>query len=120
LTEREKTKTTQQEIVNREFVERLVEDIRLSALNIAVTASKLSIEGESRVVIRRRIGELVNLSLDTVNHLAMVMKKMSGESHEGDLDPGEHLAEVRKIEQTINRKVAEIAQLLADSGMEIP
>lgn len=118
MTEKQKTGLGQPARIDMGTVESLIEDIRLAALNIAITASKLSIEGDSRIVIRRKIGELVSLSLDTVNQLAQVMKKVNGESQQTDLDPEEHYAEVKQIEVTINRKVAEIAQLLAAAGLD--
>ncbi len=118
MTEKQKTGFGQPTKIDKSKVEGLIEDIRLAALNIAITASKLSIEGDSRIVIRRKIGELVSLSLDTVNQLAHVMKKMTGESQEAERDPEEHYAEVKQIENTINQKVAEIAQLLAAAGLD--
>jgi hypothetical protein len=105
--------------VDRQAVESLVEDIRLISLNMAISAAKLNIEDNSRKIARRKISELVNLSLDTVNHLARVLKALNSGKDSEENDPAENLTQLEEIEATISRRAQEIVQLLSDANSNV-
>jgi hypothetical protein len=97
---------------DRWAVEGLVEDIRLMSLNIAIAAAKLRIESDSKAALRSKVSELVNLSLDTVNNLARVLKALNTGRTSGANDPAEQLTELQRIEKAIFRRAREIAKIL--------
>ena len=110
-----KLETAHASQVDRQAVKSLVEDIRLISLNMAISAAKLNFEDNSRKIIRRKISELVNLSLDTVNHLARVLKALNSGEDSEENDPAEHLTQLEEIEATISRRAGEIVQLLSEA-----
>ena len=105
--------------VNQESVENLVEEIRLISLNMAIMAAKLKITGESRTIIRKKISELVNLSLDTINRLARVLKVMRSGTGSEEIDPITFAAELKEIETMVSARSTEIIQLLIQSEKDI-
>ncbi|MCK4656983.1 MAG: hypothetical protein KAT85_08105, partial [candidate division Zixibacteria bacterium] len=105
--------------VDRQAVENLVEDIRLISLNMAILAAKLNIEDNSRKIVRRKISELVNLSLDTVNHLARVLKALNSGKDSEKNDPAENLTQLEEIEATISRRAQEIVQILSEANSNV-
>lgn len=100
-----------------EAVENLIEDIRLLSLNISIAASKLKINGDSRVIIRRKVSELVELALDTVNQLVKMLRILKSGSE--STEPEANLSELMEIEKNIQHRAEEIMRLLSKSEKDV-
>ncbi len=98
--------------IEQSDLEKIVEDIRLSALNMAITAARLKLSGESKTVIRRKISDLITMSLDTVTRLAHVFDGMRNGNHEKAGDPSAFIEELQSIETAIQDRSAEVIALL--------
>jgi len=59
-------------------VESLVEEIRITTLNLAISATKFSGGGDAKASVRKSTSDLVNLCLDTVNRLKQIMDLLRG------------------------------------------
>ena len=99
-------------------LDRLLENIRLTSLNMAVSAARLRIADDSRELVRKKISELVNLSLDTVNHVARIIKVLNSGTVESESNAERHLAELRQIEETVSRRAMEVIELLTGTGQQ--
>jgi len=105
--------------LSKEDIAQIIEDIRLTALNMAISAAKLEIKGESRTILRKKISELVNMSLQTVNKLSVIFKSLGSDtSTESKLDPAEYLEQLQTIEKAIAERSEEISLLLRNSELE--
>jgi len=118
MTERPELKANISTEIEQSDLETIVEDIRLSALNMAINAARLKLSGETRSVIRKKISDLINMSLDTVTRLAHVFDAMrSGSNNETD-DPSAFIDELQAIEATIRDRSIEVMELLKRAGLD--
>ncbi len=117
MTERSELRASLSAEVEPSDLETIVEEIRLSALNMAINAARLKLSGESRSVIRKKISDLINISLDTVTHLAQVFDAMRSGSHEEADDPSVFIDELQTIETTIRDRSAEVMDMLKRAGL---
>ena len=104
--------------VEQSDLETIVEDIRLSALNMAINAARLKLSGESRTAIRKKISDLISISLDTVTRLAHVFDAMRTGSYEEDDDPSTFMDELQMIETTVRDRSAEVMDMLRQTGID--
>lgn len=101
---------------NRESVERLAENIRLTSLNMAIKAAKLRDDHDSGHIIRNKVRELVTLSLEAVDHVTRALRTLDSVGVESGEQSEKGLAELRRIESGIIERTREIQQLLSGSG----
>jgi hypothetical protein len=92
-------------------VEMLAEDVRITALNIAITAAKLKIAGEPRTVLRKCISDLVTLSLDTIGRVAAILDSLKRGFDDPDSDPEQFAYELEEIRDSIRIRSEEILGL---------
>jgi hypothetical protein len=102
--------------VESEAVETLIEEIRLTALNMAISAARLNITGDQRVIVRKKISDLVNIALETVNRLTRILKVMADRASAENSDPSDFLSELAQIESTVHSCSQEIVLLLRSAG----
>jgi hypothetical protein len=118
MTERPELKANIGAEIEQSDLETIVEEIRLSALNMGINAAGLKLSGESRSVIRKKISDLINISLDTVTRLAHVFDAMRSGSHDEADDPSVFIDELQTIETTIRDRSAEVIDLLKRAGLD--
>lgn len=117
MIQQHKTKPVREPALDTEAVENLVEDIRLMSLNISIAASKLKIDNDSRIIIRRKVSELVELALNTVNQLVKMLNDLRSGSDSAE--PEANLSELMEIEKNIKRRAEEIMRLLSESEKDV-
>ncbi len=111
-------KTDHELDAGRRSLERLLENIRVTSLNMAISAAKLKIGTDSREIVRRSISELVNLSLDTVNHVARIIKALNSGTDLQETEAEQHLSELKQIEETVSRRSEEVIRLLSNTELD--
>jgi hypothetical protein len=93
-------------------LESLVEEIRITTLNLAITATRFSGGGDAGASVRRSTSDLVNLCLDTVNRLTGVLKSAAVVSEGNPTVSDKYLQELEKIESDVRMKSRKIIDLL--------
>ena len=104
--------------IDRAAVEEIVEEIRLTSLNMAVAAARLKVTGERRTAIRKEISDLLTISLNAAKQLTKAIAAMTSRDGGSQIDPASYLEELEALEEDVLRRSREIMQLLeSDDGL---
>ena len=112
-------RTTRAIEADREAVERLAENIKLTSLNMAIKAAKLKDSDDTRHTIRSKVRELVALSLDAANHVTRALRALDSERIGSGGEAEEYLAELKRMESKITELTREVLQLLTGPDQNI-
>ena len=101
-------------------VESLIEEIRITTLNLAIAATKFSGGSDARASVRKSTTDLVNLCLDTVHRLASVLRTTAAGEATWEGDSEKYLAELEKVETDIRDKSKQIMDILRGNDISDP
>ncbi|MFH1891343.1 MAG: hypothetical protein ABIK83_01510 [Candidatus Zixiibacteriota bacterium] len=101
-------------------VESLVEEIRVTTLNLAIAATKFSGGSEARASVRKSTSDLVNLCLDTVNRVTSVLKTAAAGEAAREVDSEKYLSELETVETNIRDRSRQIMELLRGIDISDP
>jgi hypothetical protein len=106
------TKEPVQQNISAEDIVNLIEDVRLTTLNLAIASSKFKSGNSRQDLIRKDLVDVVTMALESIQSLSKFLEiiGVEGGSHPALVDNVDH----RKLENNFER-VAEYLKRIADN-----